>query len=234
MNQTSKTFVEKARAEAAAAPVVEGEERANALLAEARSRIYHWPDDFSGFRCELRLLQDADVWKGSLHAPDSKRFQFEWGREIERELRNWLNYHLSELLAHRESPKRSKMASASGVVFGDHDAMFGDQIIFPQDPMESFYRVRDGRLTQIGRAYAKTKFVINIEQHHEFDGDFAAHSYTAYYWSKTDESLQKVETYRDQYTKVEELWLPASRRFTESSGAGFLNREIQFVEHALL
>jgi hypothetical protein len=228
------TFVEKAREEAEAAPVHPGEEKANELLAEARESIYHWPHEFAGFSATLQLDWDAKSWRGSLRAADSHHFRFDFPEPLSREMTNWLNYQLSELMAHREAPTRSRMASRSGVVPGDTDPIFGAKVIFPGDPMESFYRIKNRKITQIGRCYPRQRFIINIDEHQEYDGRFAARSYTAFYWCKESGLLVKTESYFDDYVEHEELLLPSSRQFSMGDSAGLSNRRITLTDHVIL
>lgn len=228
------TFVEKAREEAEAAPVHAGDEEANRLLADAREFIYHWPHEFAGFSSHLQLDWDMESFRGKLRAADSHHFSFEFPEPLSREMTNWLNYQLSELMAHREAPTRSRMASRSGVVPGDTDPIFGAKVIFPGDPMESFYRIKDRKITQIGRCYPRQRFVINIDEHQEYEGRFAARSYTAFYWCKESGKLVKTESYFDDYFEHGALLLPSFRHYSVGDSDGLSNRRITLTEHKLL
>lgn len=228
------TFVEKARAEVEDAPLALGDEVANALLAEARERIYHWPHEFGGFSAELVLIDDSQTWRGQLTAADSQHFEFVLDAPLSRELSIWLNYQLGELLAHREAPTRSRMASRSGVVLGDDHPIYGPQIIFPDDPMHSSYRIRDQRITQIARSYPKQRFVINMDSHYDFDGRYAAQCYSAFYWDRANGDFKKSETYFDAYHQVDGFQLPTLRRYSMASQQGLANRELRLTSHCLL
>lgn len=231
----SLTFVEKARHEAENGPIHPGDEQANALLAEARRRIYHWPTSFGGFTCRVQATRDQESWEGRLHAVSSSRYRIDWDLEPDRELKGWMAYHLGELLAHREAPERSRMASRSGVLWGDDEhPLYGQQILFPDDPMQSFYRIKDGRICQIGRCYPKTRFVINIPSHHDFSGRFAAQAYNAFYWRRDSGELCKSEAYYDSYTKVQEIWLPSARTLSTATSEGLSERRLLLSDHRLL
>lgn len=231
---SDETFVEYARREADASPREEGEEPANRLLAQARESIYFWPAEFAGFEAGLRLELDGILWKGQLSATDSHHFQFEWDEEPPSDVLKWLRYQVGELLAHREAPTRSKMASQSGVLLGEEEPVFGTEVVFPNDPMESSYRLKDRRITQIARAYKGARFVINIDTHHDFGGRYAAQCYTAFYWDKGSGALQKVETFYDDYQAVQGLHLPSVRRYTMAAAGEFTNRRLVFFGHRLL
>ena len=234
MANSLTTFVEKARQEAEASPRHPGEEQANALLSQARHLIYHWPSDFRGFACRFRAVRDRETWEGELLAGDSAHFQLLWQREPDREMRVWMGYQVGELLAHREAPDRARMASRSGVLLGDDDPIFGRQILFPDDPMESYYRIKEGKIRQIGRSYPSTRFIINIDSHHQLLGRYAAEAYSAFYWRKDDASFSKSETYFDDYRELDGVYLPTLRRYSMASSQGLSNREIALSQHRLL
>ena len=169
-------FVEEASAQVAATHPVEGDAQATRLLAEARGRIYYWPQDFPGFRCTLEVSEGTERFTGQLLATSSRRFEIEVdGYTHDR----WLRFQIEELLAHRESPAVSKMVLQTGCSWGDWDHVYGRKVLLLGDKMESFYRLRDHKLTQIGRNYRNQKLLINIDSHHGCRGFFASHSYTA-------------------------------------------------------
>ncbi|MCA9777558.1 MAG: DUF3386 family protein [Candidatus Eremiobacteraeota bacterium] len=224
-------FVEQAAQEAAEAEIVPGDGRADALLREARARIYHWPADFRGFECKIAYLDGVDSFEGTLSTGGSRRIELDLPGLADS---RWLRFQIEELLAHREAPEVNKMASKTGCSWGDWDENYGRRIDFLGDKMSSFYRIKDRKLTQIGRRYKGRNFIINIDAHHSYDDKFVANFYTAYYWSNEDEKLVQVETYLDEYQKVGEVHLPARRLVTEAVDGKLRSRCVSFSEPALL
>ena len=121
---------------------------------------------------------------------------------------------------------------------GDDCPIYGQKVVFLGDKMGSFYRLRDQRITTIGRAYQGTEFVIHIDRHANFGTDhdprYAALDYTAFYWSADDRALVKAETYRDRYQQVGDHWLPESRRVTVAEDASMVVRQLEFQTPRLL
>lgn len=219
----TSSFIEQAQKEVAAAPIVAGEAQADALLAQCRSGIYHWPAGFAGFLASLRYDDGPSSFEGSLLCAGSRRLELNLpGLEETR----WLRFQVEEMISHREAPEVSRMASKTGCALGDWDAIYGRRIDFLGDKMESFYRIREGKLCQIGRAYKKERFVINIDTHQLCDGRWAASCYTAFYWSKLEGALLKTETYLDSYEEWNGVFLPAERRVSEASSAGLRHRRL--------
>lgn len=222
-------FIEKAAQAAQTAPIVEGDPAASQLLAEARSLIYHWPADFAGFEARLLVLENEHTFTGHVKARSSRACDVQLDGY---EHLKWVRYQLEELIAHREAPQVSQMSSRTGVVFGDWNAIYGRKVTFLGDRMQSFYRIKDRKLTQIGRSYNGLSFVINIDQHQEFEGQFVSTHYTVFYVSTATNQLAKVETFFDRYQEVNGLLLPAERRYTlvEGHEGGMTTRSLLFQD----
>jgi hypothetical protein len=229
--QPGSAFINQAAHDAAVAPVMPGDPEAEAFLAEARRHIYHWPADFKGFSCKLTVADNSKVYHGTLVSRGSRDYEL---KVNDFEPRGWLRFQVEEFLSHREHPDVSRMASKTGVIWGDEDAVYGKRIDFVGDTMKSFYRIKDNKLTMIGRTYAQQTFVITIDDHAEFFGHYAATRYTTFYRNAKTGALEKTEAYLDDYQQFGEVLLPTRRRYTECNQHGLLVRELTFTNHQLL
>lgn len=236
---TTSVFVEQAAATVAKETVLPGQKAANLLLATTRQHIYYWPEEFQGFRACLAATINRRTYQGKFKASESRRIQVDWEQEFDN---RWLRFQLEELISHREAPDRSKLASKNGCEMGDLDPIYGQKVVFVGDKMESFYRLKDRRITQIGRCYGNMSFIINIDDHHDFGTPgaprYAAKDYTAFYWSRESGELVKTETYKDSYVLADGIALPLERRVSiaesRKDGEGLANRLIRFEAHELL
>jgi hypothetical protein len=229
--QPGSAFINKASHDAAVAPVMPGDPEAEAFLAEARRHIYHWPVDFKGFSCKLTVADNLKVYHGTLVSSGSRDYEL---KVDDFEPRGWLRFQVEEFLSHREHPDVSRMASKTGVIWGDEDAVYGKRIDFVGDTMGSYYRIKDNKLTMIGRTYAQQTFVITIDDHADFYGHYAATHYTTFYRNAKTGSLEKTEAYLDDYKQLGGVFLPSRRRYTECNQQGLLVRELTFTDHHLL
>lgn len=229
--KSTSVFIEKAASEAAAAPLISGDPVADGLLQEARRAIYHWPENFPGFSCNLEVISEGTSIQGSLHARSSRDYEINLSGT---EPTKWLRFQIEEFLAHREHPDVSRMASRTGVSLGDDDPMFGRKINFLGDQMNSFYRIRDKKLTMIGRTYAKQTFVITIDDHLDCGGTFASTRYTAYYRDKVTNQPTRSEAFSDDYVEFSGHFLPKERRYVEVNKDGLISRAIRFSNHTLV
>ncbi|PTY01526.1 hypothetical protein DB346_12295 [Verrucomicrobia bacterium LW23] len=203
----------------------QGDQYADSLLREARAHVYHWSADFPGFEASLILLDGAERHYGDLRVRSSRDITLGCPGAPE-EAAAWARSQLEELVAHRESPDVSKMASKAGVTRGDLHAVYGTRVTFTGDRMESYYRIADHKIVEIGRAYGKMRFVIHIDEHQECDNRYAASHYTVFYFDRATDALTKVETYLDRYTRVGDYFLPAERRYTEAAAGKLHTRAL--------
>lgn len=227
----SSSFIQDAAREALEAQIVPGDAAADALLAEARQGIYHWPVSFAGFTGALSYFDGDEHHQGSLECRGSRDLTLNMPEGLDS---RWLRFQLEELTSHREAPEVSKMASRTGCALGDWDPVYGRRVDFLGDKMSSFYRLKDGKLCQIGRSYKSQDFVINIDAHQQCDGRWVAVFYSAYYWGKDGKDLIKTETYLDRYQAVDGIYLPTERRVSVAEAEGLRTRALHFSEHRLL
>lgn len=176
-------------------------------------------------------MEGDRAYHGRLRCQGSRKLQLEMeGLEDPR----WVRYQVEEMVAHREAPSVSRMASETGCSWGDDDGVYGRRIDFIGDRMLSFYRIKDRRITQIGRNYKSRKFIINIDSHQVCGGKFAAQSYVSFYWSREDHRLLKTEVYHDSYQQFGQLHLPVARRFNEATEAKLVCRNLKFENIELI
>ncbi|MDZ4788009.1 MAG: DUF3386 family protein [Blastochloris sp.] len=224
-------FIDKAAHEAASAPVLLGDPRASELLQQARDNIYHWPEAFAGFHCDLEIISSGKKYSGFLHSVSSRNYELV---VPDFEPMKWLRFQIEEFLAHREHPSVSRMASRTGLSLGDEDPIFGQRIDFLGDGMNSYYRLKDNKITWIGRSYAKQSFFITIDEHLNCHGKFTSTRYTAYYRDKATGNLVKTESFMDDYLLFNEIYLPKNRRYMEVTQKDEFCRSIKFMNHRLL
>lgn len=228
-------FVRQASQEMEQAPcIATGQPEADLLLQRARRAIYHWPADFAGFVCQLSLQEGGRTLEGPLSCRGSRRIVWEGPALEAPEDARWLGYQLEELVSHREAPEVSRISSKSGCQLGDWDETYGRRVDFLGDRMESYYRLKDDRIQQIGRSSKNEVFLVTIDFHQNCEGRWAAQSYSVHYWSREDGSLLRSENYFDNLLPVHGVFLPAERRVTVASAAGYRARRLLFEQIRLL
>ena len=104
----------------------------------------------------------------------------------------------------------------------------------------SFYRLKDNRITQINRTMAHPgmspfAFTINVEESAiTQDRKNLTTKYSVYYYSPTDGKLNNVESFTDTHVRVGASDLPATRRIISFENGGVIVKSLTFKNHQLL
>src|SRR5207245_1158894 len=103
------------------------------------------------------------------------------------------------------------------------------------DSVNSHYRVRDDRITQINRTMGPIKFTINVEDSAiTADKKYLTTRYTVYYFNPQDGRLANVESFTDTHVRVGQADLPASRRIISAENGTVSVKTLTFANHRLL
>ena len=101
--------------------------------------------------------------------------------------------------------------------------------------MQSFYRIKDNRITQINRKMPHVAFTINVEESSTTqDQKQLTTKYTVYYFAPQDAKLRNVESFTDAHVRVGASDLPATRRIISYENGAVLVRTLTFTNHKLL
>ena len=104
----------------------------------------------------------------------------------------------------------------------------------------SYYRLKDNRMTQINRKMAHPgmtpfAFTINVEESAiTHDMKNLTTKYTVYYYSPTDGKLTNVESFTDSHVRVGSSDLPATRRIITYENGEVIVKNLTFANHKLL
>lgn len=104
----------------------------------------------------------------------------------------------------------------------------------------SFYRLKNDRITQINRKMAHPgmppfAFTINVEDSAVTrDGKNLTTRYTVYYFSPESGKLNNVESFTDTHVRIGESDLPATRRIISFENGEVIVKNLTFTNHKLL
>ncbi|MDZ4814813.1 MAG: DUF3386 family protein [Verrucomicrobiota bacterium] len=202
-----------------------GDPAANQLLDQTRAKIYHWPESFSGFSARVMLRSLSGDTTVPFQVSRTGKVEAIWPNSDEGK---WLKDQVGEIVSHRIAPTHAEV-NKKGVAFdGPENDPMGTKIKFVDDRMQSFYRIKNERLVEIGRCYPGTRFVVSIFDHHRMDDKFCARGYSVHYWNIESKALIKAEAYVDDYVEREGFFLPSRRIYTQADGDGLTTRELLF------
>src|SRR5437879_12540931 len=109
------------------------------------------------------------------------------------------------------------------------------QTIRIHDSLQSHYRVKDDRITQINRTMGPIKFTINVEDSViTADKKYLTTRYTVYYFNPQHGRLANVASFTDTQLPDGQADLPAARRIISAENDVVSVRTLTFANHRLL
>jgi hypothetical protein len=207
--------------------------RARALLKQAFEKTARWQSDFKGFTADLTANINGKESRGTVTVKGPRDVKAALG---DPEAEKWTEGQLAMIAVHRGPRSFEEADGKYALTLGeDTDHPLGLRLIIHGDGMQSFYRIQDGRITQINRKTPHIAFTINVEDSVlTQDGKFITTRYTVYYFSPQDGKLANVESFTDHHARVASSDLPASRRIISYENGEIIVRTLTFSNHKML
>ena len=206
--------------------------KAREVLRKANGKTYRWPKGFKGFSADLVLEQAGKVSKGNIELKSARDLKISLDDES---LQKWAEGQIGMMAVHRSDRPFDEGDGRHSLTFGKDDHHpFGQLINLHGDGMNSHYRVKNDRITQINRSMERIRFTINVDDSlTTSDGRFLTTRYTVYYFSPADNRLVNVESYMDHHAIVDGLYLPGTRKMSTVEDQQVITRSLSFTNHKL-
>lgn len=207
--------------------------RARDLLRKAFDNTARWQKDFRGFTADLEVTVNAKVWRGSVTVKGPRDVSV---MLPDPDAQKWAENQIAMIAVHRGPRSFEESDGKYALTLGeDGDHPFGPRVTIHGDGMQSFYRIKNDRITQINRRTPHMAFTINVEDSAVTqDGKFLTTRYTVYYFSGHDGTLANVESFTDTHVRVASSDLPASRRVISYENGDMVVRSLVFTNHRML
>jgi hypothetical protein len=212
---------------------VQDDPRARSLLRQAFEKTARWQADFKGFTADLTVNVNGKEAKGSITVKGPRDVKATLG---DLDLEKWAEGQIAMIAVHRGPRTFEESDGKYPLTLGDDtNHPFGPRLTIHGDGMQSFYRIKGDRITQINRKMPHMAFTINVEDSAATqDGRFLTTRYTVYYFSPQDGKLANVESFSDTHTRVASSDLPASRRIISYENGAVVVRFLTFANHKML
>lgn len=220
---------------------VKDDPKARELLREAAENTSRWGADFPGFTAELICNDHGKTFSGTVTIKSPKEVEVALP---DNDLQEWAQGQISMMAVHRSSRPFESSDGRHALTLGEDDNHpLGRLVCINGDGMNSRYRIKDGRITQINRSGERMKFTINVEESlTTVDGKTLTTRYTVFYFSPKDGKLVKAESYVDQPALIARpggsgpgVYLPGKRQITYTTDQGETHtRVLEFKGHRLL
>ena len=211
----------------------EDDPQARGTLKEVFGNTARWSADFTGFTANVTVNINGSQVSGAITVKGPKEIEHSIEGEGHEE---FLSENMASIAMHRGPRSFEESDGKYKLVFlddGSHPQ--GRAISMGGDGMSSFYRIKDGRIHQINRKSPHVSFTINVEESvKNAEGRYLTHKYTVYYFDPKNGSLKDVESYTDNYTRVENFDLPEFRRVISAEGGTVKATFMKLDNHKLL
>jgi hypothetical protein len=209
--------------------------QARDLLRRAFEGTARWPKDLKGFTADLTVNINGKETNGPVIVKGPREVSVQLGDGV---IQKWAQEQLGMIAVHR-GPRSFEESDGKYTLTMEEDGHpFGTKLIIHGS--NSFYRIKDNRITQINRKMAHPgmnpfAFTINVEESAiTQDRKHLTTKYTVYYYSPTDGKLTNVESFTDTHVRIDSCDLPATRRIITYENSEVVVKHLIFKNHKLL
>jgi hypothetical protein len=212
---------------------VKDDPQARELLRKAFEKTARWQRDFTGFSADLEVNINGTALRGTATVKGPREVSVTLA---DPEVQKWAENQIAMMAVHRGPRSFEESDGKYSLTLGDdRDHPLGPSVFIHGDGMQSFYRIKNDRITQINRRMPHMAFTINVEDSAiTQDGKFLTTRYTVYYFSPQDRKLVNVESFADTHARVAASDLPASRRIISYENGEMMVRSLAFTNHKML
>ena len=218
-----------------AQPTVADDPQARELLRRAFENTARWQKDFTGFTADLTVNINGKATSGPVMVKGPREVSVQLG---DADVQKWAQEQLGMIAVHR-GPRSFEESDGKYVLTMEEDGHpMGTKLVIHGS--NSFYRLKDNRITQINRSMAHPgmapfAFTINVEESAiTQDQKHLTTKYTVYYYSPTDGKLNNVESFTDSHVRIGSSDLPATRRIISFENGAVTVKSLAFKNHKLL
>jgi Protein of unknown function (DUF3386) len=213
--------------------VVADDPIAREQLQRAFEKTSRWPQGFKGFTADLTCQESGRISNGTVMVKSPRDVTLHLEHE---DLQKWAEGQIGMMAVHRGPRSFEESDGKYSIALGeeDHHPM-GRLLIIHGDGMNSTYRIKDDRITQINRSMERVKFTINVEDSLTTnDGKALTTRYTVFYFLPNTGELRQVESYSDSHAVVNGIYLPGTRRVSYNENGAVITRLLTFEHHRLI
>jgi hypothetical protein len=218
-----------------AEPTVADDPQARALLRQAFDNTARWQKDFTGFTADLTVNINGKETSGPVMVKGPREVSVQLG---DADMQKWAQEQLGMIAVHRGPRSFEESDGKYSLTMEEDGHPLGTKLVIHGS--NSFYRLKDNRITQINRSMAHPgmtpfAFTINVEESAlTQDQKHLTTKYTVYYYSPTDGKLNNVESFTDSHVRIGSSDLPVTRRIITFENGTVIVKSLIFKNHKLV
>ncbi len=211
----------------------EDDPKAREALKEVFGNTARWDADFKGFTADINVNINGKEETGTVTVKGPKEIELTIQDEKAKE---FASENLASIAMHRGPRSFDESDGKYKLAFGDEGTHpLGRSVVMGGDGMGSFYRIKDGRIQQINRKTPRFSFSINIEESvKNAENKFLTKKYSVFYFKPENQGLKNVESYTDDYTRVDAYDLPEQRRIIDCQEGACVVSSMTLSNHKML
>lgn len=211
----------------------DGDPAAYALLKQAHDNRSAFPASLSGLTADVAVNDNGAEFTGALTYNTTGDVTLHLSG-ASTETQQWAHDELESALAHRRSEDFAHGDGSHAITFAPDDHSPLGRKVLLNDGMNSSYRVKDGRLTEVNRSMGPMNFTITMMADRTVDGDRYLPSQFIVTYFAPGGAIQRVDAFTDEYARVAGAWVPSYRRVVTAEKGGFTTRSIALSHVKLL
>ena len=202
------------------------------LLRQAFDNTARWQEPFPGFWAHVKVHMNGKNLDGIVEIKHARDVKVSLPDE---HVKQWVQNQLAMIAAHRVPRNFDDSDGKYVLTVEPEDAHpLGPKLLIHGDGFNSFYRIKEGRLTQINRTMSGGAFTINVEESFRtLEGRYLTTKYSVYFRSPDGKELKNVESITDSHVRIGSSDLPASRRIISFEDGNVLVNTLCLEGHQL-
>ncbi|WP_455244024.1 DUF3386 family protein [Petrachloros mirabilis] len=216
-------------------PAVADDPKAREALRQAFDNTARWQKDFKGFTADLTVNINGAETSGPVIVKGPRDVSVQLDIP---DVQKWAQEQLGMIAVHRGPRSFEESDGKYTLTMQEDGHPFGSRLDIHGS--NSFYRLKNGRITQINRKMAHPgmppfAFTINVEESAVTqDQKNLTTKYTVYYYSPENGKLNNVESFTDTHVRIGSSDLPATRRIISFENGEVVVKSLTFKNHKLL
>ena len=207
---------------------------AHGLLKAAHESGYRFPSEFAGFSSDIEISVNGETRRGHVVLRSPRDLDLDI--EADEATMGWVRHEIGSMVGHRW-PTPYAESDGRWILTLEEEAAhpLGQLIKVHDDPFDSSYRLRDGRITQVNRHMGPTRFSINIHEHAlTADGRTLPSAFTVAFWNTEEGRLTRTDAYQDRYVEIGGIQVPEKRRILRAEDSCISVHEMMLSNYTLL
>jgi hypothetical protein len=211
-------------------PDAHADPAAYALLEAAHDARQTFAPNFPGLTAKITFDDNGMVHAGMLTFDPAGTLHVS-AADLSPQAQEWLENQSDSLLTHRQNDDFATGEGRDALTLGSDDHNPLGRVVTLHDALQSSYRIKDNTLTEVTRTMGGQRFTVTVlETTPGNPGKYLPHQFAVTYFDAKTGAINRSDLSTDTFAKVDDVWVPVSRRVVQAKDGGFTTRTISFSD----